>query len=268
MPIKNWYCQQCKKVVELDHFSATTCGLQLPPDYAAAVLLNSTKERSGVHVTDGLSCPRSRAIERDVGVTVDPLNYNAVVLGSAWDKAMESAAPVDMAKIAVSGEVAGVQLTGEIDRLLKWVGAPPVIADWKHSNNFRQKWIISEGKPSDEYVVQTSLYAELYQQTFGERPVSGVIWHHFSGSPPSLKQPVVALAYDLWDLQRCLDHQPYSGEWTVEELLRQSASYWHESVKALDLPLAGTSMSFGSKSYCDYCQVREACFENAFGAPF
>lgn len=258
MPIKNWHCQSCKRAVELTHFDNSVCGLATPPGYTAAVLANATKERTGVHVTDGLSCPRSRAIERDIDVTVDPFAYNALVLGNAWDAA------VTMTKVPVSGEIAGINIAGEIDHLLK-LPDELVVADFKHSNNFRRKWITQEGKPSDEYIVQTSIYGELYQQTFAERPTCGAIWYHFSGAD---KQPIVPFVYDLWDLQRCLDHQPYGGEWTVLDLLRQSASYWSAGVKALDLPLAGTSMAFGTKSYCDYCQVRDACFTAAFQAPF
>ena len=272
MPIAGFYCIKCRANVPLDHFATTACGLIVHPDYAAAVL-NSDADYYGaglVTATGGIGCVRSRAIERDKPVYVNPLDYNALILGSAWDAAMQAQAPTDNAKVRVSGLIDGIRVEGEIDRVRR-VGSDLLIEDHKHSNNFRYKYLAEEDGPRVEYVVQTSVYAELYEQTFGERPTRGAVWYNFSGAnSDSRKPPLMPKVYNFMGLQDCLNHKPYGGVYTVSQLYRQAADYYQADVPidAFDLPLAGETMSFGSKSYCDYCQVREACFTNAKGAPF
>lgn len=270
MPIKYWLCPVCKLVVGLDHFTITACGLALHPDYAAAVL-HSDDEYYGhdtVTVTNGLGCVRARAIERDKDVAVNPLDYNALVLGKAWDGAMERWAPADMVKIKVKGTIGDIVVEGEIDRVRR-MGSELAIEDHKHSNNFQYAHVVKDEGPRTEYIIQTSIYAELYTQTFGERPTKGIVWYNFSGANVGNKPPLVPKIYNLMPLDNCLTHKPYGGDFTVAELYAQAALYYQARVTdAFDLPLAGTTMSFGTKGYCDYCQVRTACFENAFGAPF
>jgi hypothetical protein len=256
----------------LDHFATTACGLVVHPDYAAAVLHSDAGYYGAglVTVTGGIGCVRSRAIERDKPVFVNPLDYNALVIGSAWDAAMGVYAPHGSAKVRVGGVIDRVHVEGEIDRV-RQVGNDLLIEDHKHTNNFQYKWLAEETSPRVEYIVQTSIYAELYHQTFGERPTKGAIWYHFSGgNGDSRKPPLMPKVYGLMDLNDCLGHRPYDGEFTVGELFHQAAGYYQRDglVGAFDLPLAGESMKFGSKSYCDYCQVREACFTAAYNAPF
>jgi hypothetical protein len=171
-----------------------------------------------------------------------------------------------------------MEINGEIDRVRR-IGDHLVIEDWKHSNNFQQKWVkkemeeaAKEGKPpvKMEYRIQTAIYAELFAQMFDERPTRGIIWNHYSGAaqygPASVLLP---LAYDLPDLATCLAYKPYGGDYTVLDIYRQAAAYRAADVKdAFALPLVGKTMSFGSKSYCDYCQVQKACMAAAGGAPF
>jgi hypothetical protein len=199
-------------------------------------------------------------------VFVNPLDYNAMVLGSAWDAALQRHAPAGTAKVRVTGVIDGLTIDGEIDQVRR-IGDKLLIEDHKHSNNFQYKYIVEEGVRV-EYVVQTSIYAELYHQTFGERPTHGVIWYSFSGGNTPNKPPLLPKVYPLMTLTDCLDHRPYDGNYTVRELYHQADGYCRGRVVALDLPLAGESMKFGTKSYCDYCQVREACFTQAKGAPF
>ena len=269
--IVGWYCKACRSNVALDHFETTACGLVVHPDYAAAVL-HSDADYYGaglVTVTGGIGCVRSRAIEKDKPVVVNPLDYNALVTGAAWDAALEKHAPDGTTKIRVAGLIDGVRVEGEIDRVRR-VGDDLLIEDHKHTNNFQYKWLAEEAGPRVEYIVQTSIYAELYHQTFGERPTKGAIWYHFSGGNSSRNPPVMPKVYKLMDLTDCLDHQPYGGNYTVRELYHQAADYYQGSRKldAFDLPLVGESMAFGSKKYCDYCQVRDACFTAAYKAPF
>lgn len=269
--ITGWYCVKCRANVPLDHFATTVCGLVVHPDYAAAVLHSDTDYYGAglVTVTGGLGCVRSRAIEVDKPVFVNPLDYNALVLGAAWDTAMQKHAPVDAAKIRVSGTIDGITIEGEIDRV-RWVGGDLYIEDHKHSNNFRYKYVVAED-PRVEYVIQTSVYAELYDQTFHQRPTKGAIWNHFSGAGNDRnKPPLVPKVYDLMNLADCLDHCPYDGDYTVRELYRQAADYYQADVPvdAFTLPLAGETMKFGSKGYCDYCEVRGVCYTAAKGAPF
>jgi hypothetical protein len=272
MPIVAFYCRKCRANVPLDHFAATACGLAVHPDYAAAVLHSDTDYYGTglVTVTGGLGCVRSRAIEADKPVVVNPLDYNALVVGSAWDAAMQAHAPADRVKVRVSGLIDGIKVEGQIDRV-RWVGNDLFIEDHKHTNNFQYKYLADEAGPRVEYVIQTSIYAELYHQTFGERPTKGAIWYSFSGANGDRnKPPLMPKVYGLMDLARCLDHRPYDGDYSVRELYRQAAGYYQADVPvdAFDLPLAGESMKFGGKGYCDYCQVREACFTAAKGAPF
>lgn len=252
----------------LDHFATTACGLVVHPDYAEMVLRSDDDYYGAglVTATGGIGCVRSRALERDKPVVVNPLDYNAMVLGTAWDVALQAHAPKEAAKIRVTGIIEGMTVEGEIDRV-RWVGPDLYIEDHKHSNNFRYKYIVEEGVQV-EYVVQTSVYAELYAQTFGERPTRGIIWYSFSGGNTPNKPPLLPKAYSLMMLAECLDHCPYDGDYTVRELYQQAAAYCGGTVDAFDLPLVGETMRFGTKSYCDYCQVRETCFTQAKGAPF
>lgn len=270
MPIIGWYCNKCRSNVPLDHFEKTACGLVVHPDYAAAVLHGDADYYGAglVTVTGGIGCVRSRAIERDKNVVVNPLDYNALILGAAWDAAMQKHAPPEAAKIRVSGTIEGIKIEGEIDRVRR-CGGELLIEDHKHSNNFQYKYLAEEDKPRAEYVVQTSIYAELYHQTFGERPTKGAIWYHFSGGNSHNRPPSMPKIYGLMSLTDCLNHQPYGGDFTVSQLFHHAAAYYQTKLlDAFDLPLAGETMKFGTKVYCDYCQVRDVCFTAAKGAPF
>lgn len=268
MPIVGWYCAKCRANVPLDHFATTPCGLVVHPDYAEMVL-HSDDDYYGaglVTATGGLGCVRSRAIERDESVFVNPLDYNALVLGSAWDAALQAHAPGGTAKVRVAGIIDGVVVEGEIDRVRR-IGENLYIEDHKHSNNFQYKYVAEEAVRV-EYVIQTSIYAELYYQTFGERPTHGAIWYSFSGGNAPNKPPLLSKIYPVKPLADCLDHCPYDGDYSVRELYHQAAEYCGGVIDAFQLPLAGESMRFGTKGYCDYCQVREACYTQAKGAPF
>lgn len=274
MPIIGFDCPNCNKRVGLEHYNETVCGLAIPPDYVAAVV-HSNDDYYGVGkttVTSGLGCPRSRALEYDTDVTVNPLDYNAVVAGKAWDVAMEKYAPGELTKVHVTGQVAGITLEGEIDRVLR-LDDVLYICDNKNSNNNAQRFLKAEiGKGiavKPEYRIQTSIYAELYEQTYGERPAKGVIWNHYAGAQSSSNTVFIPLVYDTLPLEQCLNHKPYGGEFTVLELYNQADAYHRASgMVPVDLPLAGKSMSFGTNTLCDYCQVQKACMTLAGGAPF
>lgn len=264
MSIIGFACPHCKSNVGLEHYNETACGAKLHPDYAAAVV-HSDDDYYGhdqVSVTSGLGCPRSRAIERNCDVYVNPLAYNALLIGTAWDRAVGAYAPKGTSKIELVGTIEGITIHGEIDRVRTLEGHL-TIEDWKHSNNFQEKHVKGQGVRKENQI-QTSIYAELYAQQFGERPTRGAIWYHFSGAG---KEPLVPFIYELLSLEECLQHKPYGGDYTVLDLYRQADSYY-AGLKPFDLPLVGETMSFGTKSYCDYCQVRDACFEAARGAPF
>lgn len=277
MPIVGFNCPICKMVVAVDHYAVSDCGLKLPADYATAVLrANDERYVSGeVTVTMGLGCPRSRAIEADLPVKVNPLQYNALLIGRAWDSLLEKYAPENTAKVQVDGTIEGIHIYGEIDRMVELDGKL-YIADHKHSNNFAQKFA-REGGVKTEYRIQTSIYAELYAQKFGKRPHKGLVFNHYSGAPTisdDITRYMLPFVYDFMPLAECLDHKPYGGDWTVLQLYQQANVYcqWKKGgavrMEALELPLAGETMSFGSKSFCDYCQVQNTCFEHAKGAPF
>lgn len=275
MPITGWNCPICHRPDQpLDHFADTKCGLGVHPDYTAAIL-HSNDDRyttSAVTVSGALGCPRSRAIEESCEVSVNPLDYNALLIGTAWDRHLAKWAPPTESKVLVKGVIAGIEVTGEIDRL-RYVDGYYCIEDHKHGNNFQQKFVAKDG-PKAENIIQTSLYAELYEQSFRIRPTHGILWYHFSGSAKAANSPLMPFVYLLWDLPRCLEYQPFNGDYTVEQLLKQSARYEASKVgqgvqqSALELPLVGTTMSFGSAEFCDYCQVRAVCMTAARGAPF
>lgn len=265
MSIIGFSCPHCKQNVALDHYNVTECGAKLHPDYAHAALHSDDLYygHDQVSVTSGLGCPRSRAIERNCDVYVNPLAYNALLIGSAWDHAMEQQAPPNMRKMQLTGVIEGITIHGEIDRIRK-IGEHWTIEDWKHSNNFQEKHVKTQGVRKENQI-QTSIYAELYAQQHGERPTRGAIWYHFSGAG---KEPLIPYIYELLSLEECLQHKPYGGDYTVLELYKQADSYYRGDLTTFDLPLVGDTMAFGTKGYCDYCQVRDACFEAARGAPF
>src|SRR5688500_2802717 len=114
MPIIGWNCPHCHKQVPLDHYATTKCGLLIHPAYAAAILADEETDPHGdrVTVTSGLACPRGRAIEVAAEVFVNPLDYNALLLGRAWD-----AIVAGNEKIKLKGEIAGIAIEGELDNI-------------------------------------------------------------------------------------------------------------------------------------------------------
>lgn len=287
MTIAGWACPNCHQRVPLNHYATTKCGLAIHPAYAAAVLYDDANDPHGkeMSVTDGLGCPRLRAIENQAeDLYVNPLDYNAMLLGSAWDAVVgmpddfgdgDIAEPEDpllyRAKIQLRGTIAGMKVTGELDNVRR-LDDMLILSDWKHSNNFRAKWIKQEGGPSIEYKIQTSIYAELYRQMYDETPTHGEVVYHFSGSG---KDVLVPYQYPIMPIEECLAYRPYSGtEYTVEQLYRMAQPIYTEvpdgrpGVRWQELPLVGVTMSFGSKSFCDYCQAKDLCFTAERGAPF
>lgn len=267
MPIAKWKCPACHSIVDLDHYTTTRCGMAVHPDYAAAVLGEQEDNHPGgkVRVSAAGSCPRAAAILKTEEIAVDPLASNAMLTGTAWHQlmghygmrpALTNTASVE---VEVTGTIDGIAIVGHIDRVLRW-DSDLIIADWKHTNDFARKYLTA-AKP--EHIVQTSLYAELYDQTFGVRPTSGVNWYHFTTSPP-----LVPMWYDLWPVERALEHRPYQCDYTVSQLLHQAAKVAEGKVRWEDLPLVGESFQFGGKNACDYCSVFDVCKVQATGAPF
>lgn len=289
MPIIGWRCVYCNENVPLDHFVSTDCGLKIHPAFTAAILHDEATDPHGkaMSVTDGLGCPRHAAIEGQEGVYVNPLDYNALLAGRGWDLVVGNQAfdnpetdlsrPMFRAKVQLKGAVAGMEITGELDNIRR-LGERLIISDWKNSNNLRAFWIAKEGGPSMEYKIQTSIYAELYRQMFAEMPTDGEVVYHFSGAGEAYRggelkskfssPPLMAFQYDIIPLAECLAFKPYGGSYTVEELYRMAQPVYTEAKDWRLLPLVGQTMAFGTKSYCDYCEVRDVCFTAARGAPF
>lgn len=263
MPITRWTCPECKREVPLDHYeSGGACSLVVHPDYVAAVLADhlSKVDKVWPSVTTGLGCPRKTAILKAEDVAVNPLDLNAMFTGTAWHKAVER--PTKHNEVAVEGMLDGIKVVGTIDRLRSLGDGRLVIEDWKHGNCFGRKYV-TEAKP--EHIVQVSLYAELAYQSLGVRPSIGVIWYHYTSSPA-----LVPKAAELWDVERCLAHRPYAADWTVGQLLKMADDYVNHShpVQWTSLPLVGQTIKFGSKSGCDYCEVKPTCLIASGGAPF
>lgn len=289
--IAGWNCPHCNNQrAPLDHYATTECGLKIHPAYAAAILYDDANDPHGVEmsVTDGLGCPRLRGIENQSdGLYVNPLDYNAMLLGHAWDavvgnplfkisnEKLGNAGALGhnffYPKLQLRGTIAGMAVTGELDNIRR-LGEHLILSDWKHSNNFRAKWIKQEGTPSMEYKIQTSIYAELYHQQFGEMPTLGEVVYHFSGAG---KEVLMPYQYPILPIEECLAYCPYNGIHTVEQLYRMAQTVYgpvpEHQLGAKDwkeLPLVGQTMSFGTKSYCDYCQAKDLCFTAERGAPF
>jgi len=260
-----WLCPECKQQVPLDHYeSGGPCSLAVHPDYAAAVLADRAKQadKRWPSVTMGLGCVRSQAIQQDENVAINPLDVNAMLTGSAWHTLMDRGL-VGANEVEVSGQLAGMTVSGVIDRVRLLSDGRLVVEDWKHANDFARKHATAV-KP--EHVVQISLYAELYNQSYGQQPVAGIIWQHYTSSPG-----LVPRAVELWSIEQCLAHKPYDADWTVGQLLKMADGYDNACfpIKWQDLPLVGETIKFGSsKTGCDYCAVKSACFQAALGAPF
>jgi hypothetical protein len=266
MPIVRWICRECGgREVPLSHFSDSPCGERVHPDFASAIL----RDREGqyvsgaVRVSHGLGCPRKAAIEEAVDFAVDPLELNAMLTGTAWHAFVEAAGPQDMVEVEVGGTIHSVRLNGKMDRLRHLSDGQWAIEDWKHVNDFGVKYI-KEG-PKKEHVVQTSIYAELVEQSGRPRPTVGLIWYHSSQGGAAALTPH---KFQLLPLHEALDHRPYECEFTVLELLKQAASHYEDGLRWDELPLAGRSITFGGKNACGYCSVRSICDEADKGAPF
>lgn len=264
MPIIGWYCTKCRSNVPLDHFEGA-CN-HVHPDFAAAVYADSQKQRAeGVHVTAIIGCPRKGAIERIVGVHVDPVGYNAILGGTAWHRLMEQGSnKPELCEVEVSGVINGVRVTGTIDRL----HPPTAISDWKVTSEWAEKWLSKPkgegGGMKAEHLAQLSVYGELAEQSLGWRPEFGIANYR-------THKAILPFAERLWDLQTVLAFQPLGGDYSVAELLEFAA--WSNDCGATvecwaELPLVGESLKYGSKTACDYCAVRETCWQQSKGAPF
>lgn len=282
MPIVGWNCPVCKDPrASLDHYAVTECGLRIHPAYAAAIIHDDITDPHGkaMSVTDGLGCPRHAAINNQAGIYVNPLEYNALLTGRGWDLVVGSSdldytgeeRYMRRAKVQLHGTIAGMEITGELDNVRR-LGDRLILSDWKNSNNFRVKWIKQEGKPSAEYMVQTSIYAELYRQMFDEMPTDGEVVYHFAGAGNDVLLP---FQYPIMPIAECLAFRPYGGQYSVEELYRMAAQTYPDSAEGnlgpanwKELPLVGETMAFGTKQYCDYCEVKDLCKTAARGAPF
>lgn len=286
MPIRGWACPYCNdKQAALDHYATTECGLHIHPAYAAAILYDEATDPHGkaMSVTDGLGCPRHAAIENQEGVYINPLEYNALLIGRGWDSVVgnpsfQSDSPTFLrTKVQLHGTIAGMEITGELDNVRR-LGNRLILSDWKHSNNLRAFWIAKEGGPSLEYKVQTSIYAELYRQMFDEMPTDGEVVYHFSGAGQAytggeLKSkfsspPLMPFQYPIIPIADCLNFQPYGGSYTVRQLYEMAQPVYVETKDWKLLPLVGQTMSFGTKAYCEYCAVKDVCFTADRGAPF
>jgi PD-(D/E)XK nuclease superfamily protein len=258
MPIVGWYCPKCRCRVPLDHWAGGSCDA-VHPDYAAAVLADNRKDRTpGIHVTSVVGCPRKAAMEGTAEVYIDPLVHNSIVGGTAWHGLMAaSAVDPSLCEVEVTGTVGGAVLVGRVDRL----HSPAAISDWKVTSEWAEKWLMKPkaegGGMKGEHLAQLSLYAELVEQTFGWRPMTGTVWYR-------THKTHLPFTERLWDLTTVLDFHPLGGEFSVSELIQQAAS----GVEWQQLPLAGESMAYGQKSACDYCSMREPCWAQAKGAPF
>ena len=235
------------------------------PDFAAAIL----KDRDGqyvqkaVRVSHGLGCPRKAAIEESVDFAADPLELNAMLTGTAWHAFIESAGPPDMVEVEVSGTINGVLVNGKMDRIRLLTDGTWAIEDWKHVNDFGVTYI--KDGPKREHVVQTSIYAELVEQSGRPRPTAGLIWYHSSQGGQKALTPH---KFHLLPLHEALEHRPYDADFTVMDLLKQAASHYEDGLRWDELPLAGKSIKFGGRNACDYCAVRSVCLEAEKGAPF
>lgn len=287
--ITQWWCGVHKTAVPLDHFEHCT---YCHPDFAAAILADRAvqSERTGVRVSSASACPRKYAILASEDVAVDPLSYLQVTKGTAWHKVMETgagqpnaigttvvkggSATVNLegmigAELSVAGEIAGIPLTGTIDRVLlrdgKLVGQ-----DHKTGKDAREVFIrggksygkdrVGQGAPI-EYKIQLSIYAELYRQQFGRAWDSAEIWwtllNHFV-------EPI-----EILSIEKCLMHHPYDSEFTVGDILAQAQLVADGAVRWQDLPMVGQSFHFGSKfDGCSYCEVKDRCWIENQKAPF
>lgn len=269
MPLVGFTCPICKKQVPLDHYAQNgPCSLRIHPDYVAAVVKDRKEQekKTGVRVTMGLGCPRKYAIVAQEDTYPDPLAFNSPLGGTGWHALMDQGNDGKGigCEIEVSGELVGVPLTGQIDRVREANGQLRV-EDWKTGSDFRIRYL----KPSNqnpkasgpvEYRIQVSLYAELYRQQFSRKPDVGAINWRFSSD-------MWVEEFELITLESCLNHQPNECGYTVAQLLHQAAAVqadksWRE------LPLVGETIKFGTKSGCDYCDVVDICKTAARGAPF
>lgn len=262
--ITAWMCPSCKCKVPLDHFESCSAVHQ---DYAAAVLADRAAQRGGVRVSSGLGCPRKHAILTTEDVAVDPLSMLTAMKGTAWHAMLEKAVTEQGdgvgAEIEVAGVLGGIPVTGRIDRV-RYVSGKLQGEDHKTGKDARAvfirggksygKQVAPQGSPL-EYRVQLSIYAELYRQQFDRSWDSAAINWFFSAEAWS--EPVAIIPID-----QCLAHRPYDCDYTVGELLAMVGGRWQ------DMTLVGQSIKFGAKTGCDYCEVRDTCWTEKFGAPF
>lgn len=268
MPITALRCPNCLLPQPFDHFEGTACGDRIHPDYIAAVLADRVgkADRVGrIGVSDALSCPRRKVLSETESLVVDVLAFNAPLTGTAWHSLLQTySAEQAQCEVKVAGMIGGIGLTGHIDRV-RIVGDKIILDDHKHTNDYSFGYLRGKaggppGEMKPEHECQISLYAELYRQQNDVSPAYGVIWNHATAGGFEPRR------VNFWTLIRCLDFKPFGGDYTVMDLLIQVRDGIAQGWKSL--PLAGESMTFGTRDMCSYCAVRDVCFTEARGAPF
>lgn len=261
MPIVALRCPNCLLPQPLDHF-AGACGDTIHCDYVTAVLAGDGERgrRVGrVGVSDGLGCPRKKLIMDVEDVTVNPLDFNAMLTGTAWHDKMEAHAVAPaQCEVEVEGTVIGIKVIGHIDRV-RIIGSAIVLDDHKHTNDYSFGYL-RKGEIKPEHECQLSVYAELYAQTLEQRPAYGMIWTHATAGGFFPRR------VEFWPMERCLSFKPYGGDYCVADLLLHVQGGIEGDWR--NLPLAGQSMTFGSRDACSYCAVRDVCWEAETGASF
>ena len=240
MAITGFWCRRCESVVDAGHWQPWACTL-VPPGLVASIAGHAAgRPATGWSVTELKGCLRSKVIQKNRSVIVDPVEFVKMELGTAWDMLVTDGE----FKTRWWGEIGGMAVSGEPDGY-----GCDVIWDYKNGD---PDWR-GGGKVREDHQWQVSVYSLLAAQQ--DIPLLfdyGVIYYNSYGDPNKVK----GLRCELLTEREVLDTPVGSDGLTVAGNIALAQSL---ADNPEPYPLTGEVMAFGRKTACDYCVVRREC---------
>lgn len=281
MLVSALYCPCNERGNPLDHYESGACpSPPLPLPWIASLLdaqLRDERHRdNNITATRLLTCPRQVAIEDNIPSMLDLRQTNTPHVGTVIHREMAFQQSAENANVRVSGQLFGVQITGEMDVVLRnKEGKVEAIEDYKFHGEVSQGFKFSAAV-DPEGAAQLNIYRMLGEQCRDDFAVKRMgLWHGAivsarSKAPAWFYRPVPMLTE-----QNIANIKPNGAAYTVAQIVEQYAAFHRglhalpeglegaereQAVRALikTMPLVGREMWRGSKC-TTYCVVRRTC---------
>lgn len=293
MQVKQLWCPTELALVGREHYEREEClDPPAPTEWLGAVLkhIEGDQEHAGNKFTATrlTACPRSIAIQDNLPVTVNLMDYNNLVWGSAMHDWLARQRSANYAEARLHGRLfvgtpQEVEISGRPDNLAAAVDA---ILDYKFHGADQQRFkyeAVQTGLVDEDWRVQFSVYKILAEaNVVGANVERAAAWNGAmvgkrSSAPPWFKTPV-----PFFNEEQILKLHPLGGETSVAENILITKEF-QRKLEAIDastagndrlarveaavaeMPLSGESMGWRSKkgdkftSKCEYCPVARDC---------